>query len=255
MNSNYESPQIENTKRLRLITCEIFTRELALLTATSENIVSTSYLRKGLHDTATEKMQQTIQAEIDGVTGDFEAILLGYGRCNNGLAGIKANAIPLIIPKIHDCIGAFMGGNGQYMDTFAQNARTFYRSSGWMERDKYDDDSVMHQLGLDNTYDEYVKKYGEDNARYIMETMGNWTSQYKELAYIKLGLAIDQKYEQLARQEARQRKLEFRSIEGTMSLLRDFIDGNWDDKRFLTVPPGCLIIADDDEVLKVQEPA
>ena len=31
----------------------------------------------------------------------------------------------------------------------------------------------MAQLGIDRTYEQYAAKYGEDNARYLMEMLGN----------------------------------------------------------------------------------
>ena len=104
----------------------------------------------------------------------------------------------------------------------------------------------MTQLGLDKDYNEYVAKYGRENAQYIMQTIGSWQNNYKCLAYIELGMATDKEYAELAQQEAQQKQLEFHLIQGNLRLLRNLISGNWSENEFLIVQPNGEIIADDD---------
>ena len=44
--------------------------------------------------------------------GVYDAILLGYGLCGNGLAGVTARHTRLVLPRAHDCIGILMGSRG-----------------------------------------------------------------------------------------------------------------------------------------------
>ena len=39
------------------------------------------------------------------------------------------------------------------------------------------------------TYEEYVAKYGEDNAAYLMEALGGWRSHYDRAAFVDMAVA------------------------------------------------------------------
>ncbi len=236
----------KDQKRFKLLSCEIIYREVCLLAAQSRHIIDVKFLRKGLHDAGQEKMRQTIQDHISSCDKEtYNAILLGYGRCNNGIIGIKADSIPIVVPRAHDCITFFFGSRDEYEKYFSQHPGTYYRTTGWTERSDYDSDSVMHQLGLDRTYDEYVAKYGKDNAQYIMQSMGNWENQYNYLAYIDMGLPMDTEYARLAQNEASQKKLQFKHLPGDLRLLRAMLSGKWNEHDFLVIQPGQELISED----------
>jgi len=253
--------KLENKKRYKLLACEIFYREICLLTAQSSNIIDVEFLPKGLHDMGQEGMIQTLHevlARID--TSRYEAILLAYGRCNDGVVGLKACEIPLVVPRAHDCITLFFGSAQSYQEYFQQHPGTYFRTTGWTERDSCSEDSfssqapgattmdqsVMSQLGLDLTYEEYVARYGKENADYIMETLGSWQNNYKHIAYIDMGNPLDEEYADLARQEAQKKNLEFQRLSGDMRLLEDLLAGNWDEREFLVVNPGEKIASDNE---------
>ena len=235
----------EGQKRFKLIACEIFYREICKLVSESENLIDIEFLRKGLHDIETEKMLAAIQNAVDATEPDeYDAILLAYARCNDGVAGLYSKHYPVIIPRSHDCIGIFFGGCVVYSNFFKTHPGTYYRTSGWTERDYSPQDSVMTQLGLNMTRREYTEKYGEENAQYIMETMGDWTENYQYLAYIDMGLVIDKKYIELAKREALQKGLEFKYVKGSLAILRNLIDGCWPEQDYITIPPGFTLTTD-----------
>ena len=223
---------------------------MCLLAAQCEHIVDVEFLRKGLHDAGTQEMHAALQEAINAVPKDtYDAILLGYARCSDGVVHLTAPDIPLVIPRAHDCITFFFGSRAAYDEYFNSSPGTYFRTTGWTERANGDDDSVMHELGLGRTYAEYAAKYGPDNAKYIMETIGTWEENYKYLTYIDMGLPPDHEYAQLARREAREKELEFRLIKGDMALLAKLITGPWDPAEFLVVQPGQRIITNDEGVI------
>ena len=233
-------------RRFKLISCEIIYREVCLLVGRSRHIVDVEFLRKGLHDAGAEKMVREIIDVVSAVDCSlYDAILLGYGRCNDGLAGLTAPAVPLVVPRVHDCISFFFGSARAYQGYFDQHPGTYFRSSGWTERASGDEDSVMGQLGLQRTYEQYVAQYGEDNAKFIMESLGSWTESYKYLAYMDMGLAVDQAYAARAEQEAAEKKWEFKHLEGNWGLLDRLVNGQWDSSEFLVLRPGQRIAPDD----------
>lgn len=243
--------------KLRLIACEVLYREMCAVVAESPHTCDMEFLPKGLHDLGVEKMRPRIQERIDAVeVGRYDAILLGYGLCNNGLVGIAARHTKLVIPKAHDCITLFMGNRKQYREFFDAHPGTYYRTTGWIERcdsEGAGDQTVSQKLGLFLKYEELVEKYGEENAQYIMETMGSGTANYDTLAFIGMGLKCEESFRQRAMQEAREKGWKFEELKGSLVLFRKLIDGGWDDD-FVVVQPGeCVKPCYNDAIMRSEK--
>jgi hypothetical protein len=237
--------------RFKLIACEIIYRELCHLAAHSPHIVDLQFLQKGLHDCPTPDMVAAIQKEITAAEKEpYDAVLLGYALCNNGTVGLHTARTRLVIPRAHDCITFFFGSRQRYKDYFDNNPGTYFRTTGWAERNSVKSDkTIMSQLGLNKTYEEYVKKYGEDNARYIMETLGDWKKNYKKMAYIEMGLATELGYDKKAEEDAKKNGWEFERIPGDWRLLTAFVNGDWNDDFVVLNPGQQLAATNDDHVL------
>ena len=251
MSPKLDDPGRPIKKRYRLIACEIAYRELCWCVARSPAIVDVHFLRKGLHDLETSDMLSEIQGAVDATDGElYSAVLLGYALCNNGVVGLVARNVPIVIPRAHDCITFFMCSKQRYREYFDSQPGTYFLTSGWCERDfAVEQDGVYARLGLNRTYEDYVKEYGEENARFIIETVGGWEENYCRLTYIDMGLAGELGYEQEARARAQENGWAFERIEGEWSLLEGLTHGEWDRERFLVVPPGHRVEATGDETI------
>ena len=248
------------TRKFKFIGCEIVYREACLLAATGPNQVDVEFLLKGLHDLPRQDMIAKIQAVVDAVSPDagYEAILLGYARCNDGLVGLKAGAVPLVIPRAHDCITFFFGSRAAYKEYFDQHPGTYYATTGWLERNKFGEEGysrpaygmegVMGRLGLTEPYDVMVAKYGKDNADYIIESLGGWQKSYSRSLYLEMGVCDEQPFIERARKSAEEHSWEFETRKGEWSLLKKLFYGQWDDD-FVIVPPGGMIVARNDETV------
>ena len=85
--------------RLKLIACEVFYREFNTVVARSPHIVDVEFLPKGLHDIGTAGMQERLQGAIDSIDRCvYDAILIGYGLCNNGIVGLTGRDKRLVVP-------------------------------------------------------------------------------------------------------------------------------------------------------------
>lgn len=244
--------------RLKLISCEILYREMCAVVARSPHQVDVEFLPKGLHDIGGAGMCERLQAAVDKVDASlYEAILLGYALCGNGVAGLRARAIPIVLPRGHDCITLFLGSRRRYEDYFQNNPGVYFKTTGWIERGQN-----LEQLGLTRektgvgmSYEELVAKYGEDNAQYLWEQLGGYTKNYRKLTYIEMGIEPDGRFEAATRREAAERNMEFEKVRGDMRLIEKLVSGDWDPEEFLVVPPGHRIVARYDESIVGIEPA
>lgn len=243
--------------RLKLIACEIFFREMCAAVARSVNQVDLEFLPKGLHDVGQAEMGRRLAAALARVDESrYEAILLGYGLCNNGVVGLEARKIPLVVPRGHDCITLFLGSKERYLQYFQTHPGVYFKTSGWIERGENQQNpaSIAQRLGMAQTYEELVAKYGEDNARFLYEELCNMTRNYWALAYIEMGIEPDDRFERHTRELAAQRNWKFEKLQGDMRLIQALVDGPWDEDRFLVVPPGHRVAASFDERIIRAEP-
>ncbi len=146
-------------------------------------MVDVEFLPKGLHDIGAAPMAQRLQAVVDRVDGSqYDAILMGYGLCNNGLAGLMARGIPIVLPRGHDCITMFLGSRQRYQKYFDEHPGVYFKTSGWIERGEATGElsqlSIQKQTRMDLTLEELVAKYGEEKSRYLFDTHFDKTHKY-----------------------------------------------------------------------------
>ena len=248
------------THKFKFIGCEILYREACFLAAVGPAMVDVEFLRKGLHDLERTDMSAIIQAAVDAVDPEagYEAVLLGYARCNDALVGTTARGIPLVIPLAHDCITFFFGSRLAYREYFDLHPGTYYMTSGWAERNcgedgdygkpAYGREGVMGKLGLADSYEVMVEKYGKENADFIFTSIGDWRKNYNNCLYLPMGVADEANLIEDSRRDAEGRNWKFDLHPGDLGLLRRLFEGDWNDD-FLVVPPGSRIIARDDEMV------
>lgn len=243
---------------LKLIACEILFREFCTAAARSVNRVDVEFLPKGLHDIGQAGMSRRLQEAVAAVDqSQYEAIVMGYALCSNGLVGLAAKNIPIVVPRAHDCITLFLGDRQRYLDYFRAHPGAYYKTSGWIERgsrlNQYRPDAIQEQTGMTMSYEKLVEKYGEDNAQFLYEQLCQTTRNYEQFTFIRMGLENEERFEQFARTEAAQSGWKFDAIEGSMSLIQGLLDGPWDDDRYLVVRPGQRIApCYDDRIIKIE---
>ena len=204
---------------LKLISCEVFYREMCDTIARSPHQVDLEFLPKGLHDIGCAGMQARLQGVLNAVPdAQYDAILFGYGLCNNGIEGLTARSVPLVIPRGHDCMTLFFGSRARYEVYFRANPGTYFLTTGWIERGEATGElrqlSVTHAMGMDLTYQELVEKYGEENAQYLYDTLCDHTKNYRHLTFLRMGFEADGSFETRAREHAARKNLEYHEEQG-----------------------------------------
>jgi Protein of unknown function (DUF1638) len=242
--------------RLQFIVCDMLLLPVEHLQQTSPHELVLTELSASLH-VEPLPLRDRIQQEIDRIEAEdpaADAIILGYGLCGGATAGLVARTRPLVLPRAHDCATIFLGSRERYQREHERAPGTYWFTEdnikrgnalkGWLLGDASRSD------GVNATYEEYVRKYGRENADYLMEALGAWQSQYERGAFLETGLAADDVAREAARRESEMRGWRFESILSDLTLIERLMNGDW-DAEFLVVRPGeRLTMSYDDDVIK-----
>ncbi len=228
---------------LKALSCEVLARQVYFAAALSPHVIDVELVAKGLHNEPA-RLRAALQERLDAVpAGQYDAILLGYGLCSNSIVGLVSAHTRLVVPRAHDCITLYLGSKERYGAEFREHPGTYWYTADYVERGG-DADHVSLGAGLDNesdmarVYAEYVDKYGRDNADYLMEVMGAWQQHYDRAAYIDTqGLPLPD-YAAQVQETAERRGWRFERLAGSMVIVRDLLEGRWDEERFLIIEPG-----------------
>ena len=173
---------------LKVLACEIAFREICFAAARTPSIVDLEFLTQGLHDHPAVGCAE-IQKRIDAVpAGKYNAILIGYGLCSSILTGLWSAHTFLVVPRVYDCITFFLGSKERYQQCFTERPGTYYYTSGWLECRRRRGDNAPAGFGgfmpagaasaRQADYESWVKKYGEEQAQYLLEVMAGWAQHY-----------------------------------------------------------------------------
>ena len=247
-------------RRLLLIGCPIFQREIERLAATTRNAVTLRWLEIGLHERPASALRDALQAAVDAASaGDFDAVLLAYGLCNRGVVGLAATSIPVVIPRAHDCLGVLLGSTRRYLDQLESEPGTYFQSAGWLEQASLNRElgQPAFSLGPASSVSRasLAEKYGEENADFLLEQLAGMTSHYQRLAFIDTPVPKAGTWESVARDLAAERGWRFERLAGDLGWLRRLLDGEWSEDEFQVVKPGERVAARSDNRLIGAEPA
>jgi hypothetical protein len=243
--------------RVKFIGCEVFVRSACAAIAESKLSITPMFFEKNKHEKA-ELVRDAVQGEIDAaeeVQGEgYDAIAIGYGLCGNGLDGVAARSIPLIIPRAHDCCTLFLGSRAKFIEHFGDNPSSEWTSAGFMERGvgEMRESETGKALGLDMSKEDMIAQYGEDNVEYLLSFIK--VEEVKEYIYISTDDPMDKFFMSDIVEKANSEGKPCKVIEGSTRLIAKLLIGEWDEE-FLIVPPGHRVKAvyDMDKVFVEQE--
>ncbi len=246
--------------KLKIIACGVFEDELSAVAEHSPNHIDIELLDAGLH-AVPDQLRLRAQEVIDAAArkGGYDGICFAYGLCGRGTAGLIARDAPLVLPRVHDCISLFLGSAQAYHDQFAAHPGTFYFTTGWYKKKAHPERTRMAAARrFDPTthrqFPEFSERYGEDNARYIIEFLESWRKHYRRAVLIDHGFATDE-HEETTRLLAEAAGWDYERLEGSLGLLEDMAAGEWDEEGFLVVPPGQMVVPTNDERIYAPVPA
>jgi len=258
--------------RLKIIACGVFKPYIENLIKKTEHQVEVTFLDAGLHETPNllrEKVQEEINKSSKKVAGHnkgdcekcknpcikFDYIVIFYGLCGRGVIDLTSYDVPLVLPRVHDCISLFLGSNTAYKKEFSANPGTFYHTLGWITEKINPKNKEANELYTNydingyekhpNYYD-YNKQFGHENAEFILKFHSNWVNNYNRCAYIDLGLENEIAYSELTKYMAKTFNLNFQVIKGDLDYIKALFNVI-DDNRITIIPPHSKVMHTGDE--------
>lgn len=232
--------------KFKVISCKVFEAELTAVREGLPHEYDFEWIELGEH-ARPGVLREKLQAAIRAAT-DFDAVLLGYGLCGMATAGVSAAAVPLVLPRSHDCCGILLGSRKRFEELFRPMPSTPFASVGFAASGDYyfRDGDLM----LGDSFLQLVAQYGEDDARYVWEAMHpKLDGEFQPVYFIHTVSAPEAAAQ--CRDKALSEGREFRELSGDPGLLRRLLAGEWDEAEFLVVPPGRAIraVCDWDEII------
>jgi hypothetical protein len=162
------------------------------------------------------------------------------------------------VPRAHDCITLFLGSKERYQKLFTERPGTYYFSSGWLEYARRRGDKgwswgggasvpANANLNFKPAYDKWVQKYGEEQAKYLLEEMSRWTDHYTHGTLIDFDFLKPLDLAGQVKQICAEKKWQYEEVQGDLGLFEKLLGGEWPETEFLVLKPGQKLVATFDE--------
>jgi len=237
--------------QLALLACRVFEQEIALHGDGASHIVETRFFEVGLHDRP-DQLRATLQAELHAVEArdDIEAVVLAYGLCGRGTAGLRPLRHQLVIPRAHDCISIFMGNKEAYAEHQRRCPTCYYYTPGWNRSRRVPGPEKLEAMRAELTV-----KFEPDDVEFLIATEREQWALHDTATYLDLGTDDAGAEADYTRKCASWLDWKFEHRRGRPTLLRDLLWGNWDAERFQIIEPGMQLGHAPDESIMRTEPA
>jgi len=187
--------------------------------------IAIQYLPQNLHRTP-RRLLDALQRAVDSVSETTTEVVLGYGLCSNGLVGLQAGRLRLVVPRVHDCVALLLGSRAAFLDAFARRPGSYYLTPGWLAHARDPLGTLEH---------DYVPRVGRTHAEWALrEELKN----YSHIVHLRTKATRDTTHRARAEANARFLHLELEEIDGSADYLERLLAGPHDFPDFFTIPPG-----------------
>jgi hypothetical protein len=211
-------------KKTLLVACSMLRDEVALALRQTGAALPVRWVAV-MHDHP-KQMRAALQAVIDeaDASGEVRRILLAYGYCGGGTAGLVSRRAELVIPRQPDCIGILAGARP---DLDSQRAHRYFFTRGWLDGED----------GIDRQWRRLEAHFGRARADALMRRL---YGQFERLTLIDTGAYPPDRSWRRVQALAKRLGNRPERMAGSVALLARLITGPW-DKDYLVAPPGQAI--------------
>ncbi len=234
---------------LAVIACDVLEDEVRHLAAGLCHVGSLIFMPQGLHNEPV-RLQRELQAAVARAEADpsVDAIALVYGLCSRGVENLRLERCPLVIARAHDCVTLFLGDKDRYAAYLREHPGTYWYSPGWIKSHAPPGPERTEKLRR-----EFAEKFDAEEVEYLMEMEAHWIANYNRAAYVGLGIGETQKDRDYTKRCAACLGWDYDQVHGDPSLLRALLAREWDERRFLVVPPRHVIrLTADDSIVRAE---
>jgi len=192
---------------LAIIYCPVLESEIKAIIRGVPEVTHLEPMEWGLH-IHPDLLLREITERILNLQDRFEAIMLGYGRCQTMDRLPDSFKIPIFYPDADDCIGVLLGQH-RYGEELKKEAGTWFLTPGWT---KMGMEFVFHELELSR-----LTEKGLDPLKLAHLMLQNYTRA------LFIGMKSGEDREKLlrkARQIADEFNLRLEKTEGSLSVLK-----------------------------------
>ncbi len=215
-----------NIKKRTLISCAMLADEVNHILKQTSTALPVIWIERGLHSTP-EKLNRILQHYIDALQNQDE-ILLTFGLCGNGTAGLVSHHTLLRLPRFDDCINQLLCKKPR-TERKQTETDSIYLTRGWT----LDKEAVLQQYNI------LSRQYEPEMRDMILRTMYDG---YHALSVIDTGCYDTKPVEQYADKASRYLGFDRKTVPGNISTLEHLICGT-EDSNILTLAPGEPITA------------
>lgn len=207
-------------KKQTIIACAMLEDEINAVYEKLGCSLPVIWLERGYHNTP-EKLRTKLQETIDKLS-DQDELLLCFGLCGNGTAGISSKTSRLILPKFDDCLNMLLCDGNRSCRGLVQPG-TMYLTNGWTK----DTEGILQQ------YDELLEEYDEETRDDILEMM---YAHYNSVTVIDTGCFPMEETMEYARKTCELMDFELKTTPGYVIMIEKLFSGDW-DQNFLIIEP------------------
>jgi hypothetical protein len=217
--------------RLKLLSCEVFRREIRAAAVRSPNHLDVEFLEEPPHQLSEADMVQRIQSVVDQADrSNYHAVLVVNGSCKQGLSGLQARTVPLVVPRAKDCISLLL----ETWTPRRQSVSTPPLQHNWRGETLR---GTKNPLALAQ-----ARRWNLPLAGALpLSKESGWQPSDLQSRYRYYGL--------LSKAAARGSKRC-----GLVSLIDLLVDGYWNYTEFLVVAPGWRVVVDEHGSLNAEGP-
>lgn len=235
--------------KLAVVACGVLEPEVRLFTKEATHILEMVFLPMGLHENPA-LLQQELQRSITQAEAnpEVEVIVLVYGLCGRGVENLRHDRCPLVIARAHDCVTLFLGDKEKYDAYQKEHPGNYWYNPGWIRGHASPGPGREAYLRQ-----QYGEKYDEDDIEYLLEMDRSALAHYDRATYVGLGLGDAEQEADYTKTCAACQGWGFDRLPGDPALLKALLAGDWDEKRFLIVPPHHVIrLTADDSIIRAE---
>lgn len=233
-----------------VIACGVLEPEIRQFSENMDHVIGLVFLPIGLHETPA-LLQRELQRVIDEAEANpaVETIVMVYGLCGQGVENLRHSRCPLVIARAHDCVTLYLGDRSRYADMQREHPDNYWYHPGWI-RDK----ASPGPDRAEHLRQQYAEKFDEEEVDYLLEMDRAALSHYSRATFVDLGVGDVKRDAAYTQTCAACQNWGFERVPGDPALLLALLSGDWDEERFLIVPPHHVIRTTGDDTIIRAEP-